>query len=92
MYQRSTGNQKESQLDIDGQKAHTKSPAEFSENYLFHAHNIHFSTYYFKKLLFGSAIGHSVLTFKKESWQNFFLQESRSPSRQKVLLLGNEDL
>jgi hypothetical protein len=30
---------------FDGQNAHTKTPPEISEHGLFHAHNIHFSTY-----------------------------------------------
>jgi hypothetical protein len=30
---------------FDGQNTHTKTPPEISEHDLFHAHNIHFSTY-----------------------------------------------
>jgi hypothetical protein len=30
---------------FDGQNTHTKTPPEISEQDLFHAHNIHFSTY-----------------------------------------------
>jgi hypothetical protein len=30
---------------LDGKNAHTKTPPEISEHNLFHAHNIHFSTY-----------------------------------------------
>jgi hypothetical protein len=30
---------------FDGQNAHTKTPPEIPERDLFHAHNIHFTTY-----------------------------------------------
>jgi hypothetical protein len=76
---------------FDGQNDHTKTIPEISEQDLFRAHNIHFLTYskdnnYLVLPLFilSSLSGETVAVF--------FLQASRSPSREKVILQGNKDL